>query len=135
MTTPHSKKAMGRSPLRLGFLLIPLVLVCFGLSPAARAACKHDCLTNQNTVLGDDALFSLTSGVNNTAVGFEALFDNTIGAANTAVGYSALLHNDAGTTIPPLVPLRSLATQPEATTRLTALLHWKTTRLATSTRQ
>jgi hypothetical protein len=34
MTTVHLKKSIGRSPLRLTFLLIPLLLVCFGLSPA-----------------------------------------------------------------------------------------------------
>jgi hypothetical protein len=37
MTTLHLRKSIGLSPLRLGFLLIPLVLVCFGLSPAVRA--------------------------------------------------------------------------------------------------
>ena len=32
MTTLHFKKATGRSPVRLSFLLIPLALVCFALS-------------------------------------------------------------------------------------------------------
>jgi hypothetical protein len=96
MTTLHLRKSIDRSPLRLGFFLIPLTLVCFALSPTARAVCQEGCLTNQNTVLGDDALFSLTTGVSNTAIGFDALFSNTDGFGNTAVGASALLHNTSG---------------------------------------
>src|SRR6266480_550326 len=75
MTTLHLRKSIGRSPLRLGFFLIPLVLACFALSPQARAVCQEGCLTNGNTVLGDDALLNNTS-VNNTAIGFNALFFN-----------------------------------------------------------
>src|SRR4029434_4438792 len=37
MTTLHLRQSIGRSPLRLGFLLIPLTLGCFALSPLARA--------------------------------------------------------------------------------------------------
>jgi hypothetical protein len=48
---------------------------------------------NHNTAEGNDALFSLTTGLDNTALGFHALFNNTIGEDNTAVGYNALLHN------------------------------------------
>jgi hypothetical protein len=86
---------MNRSPLR-GFLLIPFALACFALSPQARAVCQEGCLMNQNTVLGDDALLGLTTGVGNTALGFEALFSNTSGGSNTASGYQALFSNTEG---------------------------------------
>jgi hypothetical protein len=72
---------------------IALTLVCFALSPQARAVCQDACLTNNNTVQGDDALISLTTGFDNTAVGFDALFSNTGGSANTAVGSGALAAN------------------------------------------
>jgi hypothetical protein len=46
---------------------------------------------NQNTALGDDALFDLnTTASQNTALGFEALYNNVYGSSNTAVGASAL---------------------------------------------
>jgi hypothetical protein len=73
-----------------------LTAACFGLSPQAQAVCQEDCLTNFNTVLGDDALVSLTTGTNNTAMGFEVLKDNTSGTANTATGNLALLLNTTG---------------------------------------
>jgi Chaperone of endosialidase len=88
---------MNLSPVRLAFLLIPFVLTCFALSPQARAVCQEGCLTNQNTVLGEDALFSLTSGSANTAIGASALFSNTTGAYNTAAGGVALFNNTTGT--------------------------------------
>ena len=39
MTTPRPIKSIGRSPSRLAVFLVPLVLVCFALSPVAQA--KH----------------------------------------------------------------------------------------------
>jgi hypothetical protein len=94
-TTLQLRDLMNRSPLH-SCLLIPLVLAYFALSPQARAVCQRGCLTNQNTVLGDDALFSLTTGIENTATGFQALFSNTIGSDNTANGVSALYSNIDG---------------------------------------
>ena len=82
------------APLR-SFLLIPLAFGCFALSPQAQATCQQGCLTNGNTVLGDDALLTNT-GANNTAVGDQALFNNTTGFWNTAVGFEALLSNTRG---------------------------------------
>jgi Chaperone of endosialidase len=76
-------------------VLIALTLACFGLSPQARAVCQEGCLTNENTVLGDDALLNNT-GFFNTAIGFNALFENTTGNSNTATGYSALGSNTTG---------------------------------------
>jgi hypothetical protein len=101
MKTKHMKtldliKSLGRSPLRLGFLLIPLALAWLALSPAARAVtpAPDGGYPGENTAEGDFALFSLTgNGVRNTAVGFNALFSNTGGGANTAIGDSALTSN------------------------------------------
>src|SRR6266700_6101426 len=76
-------------------VLIALTLAYFALSPQARAVCQEGCLTNQNTVLGDDALLNNT-GANNTAVGFDALLNNTTGFFNTAVGANALNANTVG---------------------------------------
>jgi hypothetical protein len=97
MKTSATINSMNLSPVRLAFLLIPFVLTCFALSPQARAVCQEGCLTNQNTVLGEDALFSLTSGSANTAIGASALFSNTTGAYNTAAGGVALFNNTTGT--------------------------------------
>src|SRR4030095_1276592 len=76
MTTLHLRESIGRSPLRLGFLLIPLALGCFALCPQARAVCQEGCLTGFNTVLGDDALLFNTGG-DNTASGASALLFNS----------------------------------------------------------
>ncbi len=88
-----------------------LAIACFALSPAALAGNPHGSPTptptptpsptpvgdrgNENTAIGDGALFNLTSGVNNTAMGFQALFSDTIGNYNTANGYGALYSNSA----------------------------------------
>jgi hypothetical protein len=71
-------------------------LASFALAPQARAVCQDACLTNQNTVQGDDALFSLTTGFGDTAIGFQALYSNTIGHGNNAIGVQALYSNIDG---------------------------------------
>src|SRR5438132_6642365 len=86
------RNLMNRSPLRRAFLLIPLALGCFALSPQARALCQEGCLTNQNTALGENVLLNNTGG-GNTAGGASALSANTAGYNNTAVGLQALLSN------------------------------------------
>ena len=96
MTTLHSTKSIGGSPLRLALALIPLMFACFALSPQARAVCQDACLTNLNTVQGDNALVNLTSGFGNTANGFQALLNNTNGGGNTASGVNALFSNMTG---------------------------------------
>ena len=101
-------------PFRLVLPLIPILLACFALSPTAYATCQRGCLTDGNTVLGDDALinnsevgssqtalgfqalFSNTQGFNNTATGYQALFNNTLGWDNTAIGNRALYNNTGG---------------------------------------
>src|SRR4029453_11826125 len=77
------------------------VLMCvppasFAFSPQAGGVCQDACLTNNNTVQGDDALISLTTGTDNTAIGFNALQANTTGIDNTALGDVALLSNTTG---------------------------------------
>jgi hypothetical protein len=86
---------MNRSPLR-AFLLIALALGWLTLSPQSRAVCEEGCLTDFNTVLGEDALLNNTTGANNTATGFNALFSNTTGSHNTAIGLVALETNTTG---------------------------------------
>jgi hypothetical protein len=100
MTTPHLRKSMSRSPLRLAFLLIPLTVACFALSPSGQAQLPppppDGGYPGANTAEGDNALFSLTTGINNTAIGFQALFSNTTGSQNTANGVRALGSNTTG---------------------------------------
>jgi hypothetical protein len=94
-TTVGSNNPMNRSSCPLVLLLILLVFACFAFLPQARATCQQGCLTNENTVLGDDALLNNT-GDANTAIGFEALFSNTTGSGNTAHGWSSLHNNTTG---------------------------------------
>jgi len=98
MTTPHSKKTMGRSPSRLALLLIPIVFTCFALVPTAQAVSPppDGGYPGGNTAEGEDALFSLTTGYSNTAIGFDALYRNTTGYQNTAIGVEALFANTEG---------------------------------------
>src|SRR5207302_684991 len=96
MTILHLRNSMNRSPLRFAFLLIPLALAWLALSPGARAVCQDACLTNFNTVQGDDALVNNTTGGLNTADGYQALYFNTTGNNNTASGFWALFANTTG---------------------------------------
>ncbi|PYK30662.1 MAG: hypothetical protein DME58_09015 [Verrucomicrobia bacterium] len=93
MKTLDVTKTIHRSPLRRGFLRIPLVLAWFALFPSAWAA--DGGRPNQNTAEGTGALSSLTSGTDNTAVGFDALYSITDGSEDTATG-SLALANDTG---------------------------------------
>jgi Chaperone of endosialidase len=92
--TSLTRNSMNRTPLR-ALLLIPLTLICFALSPQARAVCQEGCLRNDNTAIGTNALIN-TTGSQNTANGFQALFSNTIGNSNTATGWEALTFNTTG---------------------------------------
>jgi trimeric autotransporter adhesin len=98
MTTIRSIKSIGRSPLRLGFLLIALALACFAVLPTAQAVvpAPDGGYPGNNTAEGEDALSSLTTGTDNTAMGFHALYSNTTGSLNTANGVEALHSNTTG---------------------------------------
>jgi hypothetical protein len=100
-TTVPSKDPMKRSPLRRAFLLISLLLVCFGLSPTVKAALSPEPdggYGNGNTAEGSNALFNLNlaTGHSNTAIGVNTLFRNTGGDSNTATGAGALTDNTNG---------------------------------------
>lgn len=95
MTTLHLKQSIGRSPLRLGFLLFPLTLGCFALSPTARAvapALPGGCPLNTDG--GCHALYDLTTGIGNTAFGSHALAENTDASFSTGIGAGALFFNN-----------------------------------------
>jgi endosialidase-like protein len=94
-TTRQLRNSINRSLLR-AFLLITLILGWLALSPHARAVCQEGCLTNSNTVLGEDALINVTTGSTNTAIGFDALSSTTTGGFNTATGNQALQNNTNG---------------------------------------
>ena len=97
-TTLPLRHSMNRTFCQLILLLSPLALVCFALSPTARATCQEGCdLTKGSTFLGDDALISNT-WFDNTAVGDHALTANTSGGYNTAIGHTALFSNTTGFT-------------------------------------
>ena len=84
-----------RSP--RGLLLIPLILVCFALSPQMQALSPppDGGYPNGNTAEGDSALSGLTGGFYNSAVGFLSLLSNADASFNTGVGAGALLLNTA----------------------------------------
>jgi hypothetical protein len=87
---------------RIAFTTTLLALACFGLSPRAQAVLPppDGGYPNDNTAEGTDALFSLdtspTGGYENTAIGFNALFSLTTGGSNTAIGLKALFSNTTG---------------------------------------
>jgi len=68
------------------------VLVCLTLSPRVQAVVPppDGGYPGNNTAEGQDALLSLTTGVNNTAVGWFSLKSNRNGQLNTAVGAGTL---------------------------------------------
>jgi hypothetical protein len=97
MTTPPFKQTMGRSPSRLGFILITVLLACFALSQRAQGVVPppDGGYPNFTTAEGDHALQVLTLGVGNTGLGTFSLFSVTTGSFNTAVGAGSLDLNTA----------------------------------------
>jgi trimeric autotransporter adhesin len=81
------------------FLLIPLLLTCFALWPAAHALvpAPDGGYPSNNTAEGQDALLSLNlhTGTNNTAVGWRSLKSNVEGDYNTAIGSGTLFATTA----------------------------------------
>ena len=84
-------------PLRRGFLLIPLVLVCFALAPQMQAVSPtpDGCYPGFTTAEGCSALQNLGGGAGNTGVGWFALWADTSGNFNTALGGGTLVLNNA----------------------------------------
>ena len=87
---------INRSPLRCGFFTVTIALCWFALSPPLKAQCPSACGAGGNTAVGDNALDSLTTGINNTAVGKNALTNDTTGQYNVAIGSGALASNTTG---------------------------------------
>jgi hypothetical protein len=75
-----------------------LAMAGFALSPMAQAVvpAPGGGYPGYNTAEGQNALFSLTTGVYNTAVGAFTLFGSTTGSGNTAVGINGLRNNVTG---------------------------------------
>ena len=88
----HSAAQLSRGT--AAFMAVAAIIL-LTLSPSARAVCQDGCFTNNNTILGEDALLNNT-GFDNTAIGFTALRFNATGTENTAVGFDALLANNSG---------------------------------------
>src|SRR5437667_12572507 len=91
MKTTFASIRKSRNPAIGGFLLL-LPLVCFGLSPMAKAVGPDtdDAIPGSNNGEGIGVLVSRTTGVWNTGTGFEALNHLTAGNQNTATGLRAL---------------------------------------------
>lgn len=83
--------------IKLPSLLIPLILVCFGLLPMAQAVspAPDGGYPGGNTAEGQNALLSLITGTYNTAVGVFSLESLTTGKFCTGVGAATLLANTA----------------------------------------
>jgi len=75
--------------------LIVTLIVCLGSLQDTQAVNPppDGGYPNFNTAEGQNALFSLTTGVANAAVGWYSLFSNTDGSFNTALGTGTLLFN------------------------------------------
>ena len=85
-------------PLWRGFLLIPLILVCFAFAPQTRAVvpAPDGCYSNFNTAEGCQALQFIIGGDGNTGLGWRSLFSTTGGDFNTGVGAGTLVLNGQG---------------------------------------
>ena len=96
MITSFIKNSISCAHLLRGASLI--VLASLALLPAVQGALPPPPPGGgygNNTAVGKDALFSLTTGEDNTALGFKTLRENTEGKFNTAIGSGALTDNVA----------------------------------------
>jgi trimeric autotransporter adhesin len=84
---------------RLFIAMSPAVMSCFAFVATTQAVvpAPDGGYPNANTAEGENALFSLTTGMNNTAVGFQTLALNSTGGNNTGLGSHALFSNTTGT--------------------------------------
>src|ERR671919_284584 len=86
-------KTLTKIPIPSFLIALILALACIiGLAPKAQAVVPppDGGYPGNNTAEGQNALLSLTSGVNNTAVGWFSLKSNRNGQLNTAVGAGGL---------------------------------------------
>ena len=88
--------SINRSPLRSGFFTLTVALCWFALSPLLKAQCPSACGAGGNTAVGDNALDSLTTGINNTGVGKDAATGPSTGGYNVAIGSGTLRSNISG---------------------------------------
>jgi uncharacterized coiled-coil protein SlyX len=90
-------------PLWRGFLLIPLILVCFAFAPQTRALVPppDGGYPGFTTAEGQQALQFSTTGIANTGLGWRALFSVATASFNTGVGAGALVldRGDANTAV------------------------------------
>jgi trimeric autotransporter adhesin len=94
-----SRAPFHRSSLRRDFLLSSLVVAlasCVLSLTRVQAECREGCSEDLNTFLGENALFSNTTGISNVAEGNGVLYYNTTGSYNTANGAEALENNQTG---------------------------------------
>src|SRR5438445_13127406 len=83
-------------PLWRGFLLVPLILVCFAFAPQMHAILPppDGGYPNFNTAEGEDALFLTTTASANTGIGWRSLFSDTTARFNTGCGGGTLALNN-----------------------------------------
>ena len=97
--TLPSRNSINCLQLELIFLLMALVFASFAVSPIALAVDPPPGggYPNENTALGDNALFNLPTPYpdGNTALGFDALYNSTA-YQNTAVGDSSMFSDTTG---------------------------------------
>jgi uncharacterized coiled-coil protein SlyX len=90
-------------PLWRGFLLIPLILVCFAFAPQTQALspAPDGGYPGFTTAEGQQALQLSTTGIANTGLGWRALFSVDGASFNTGVGAGALVldRGDANTAV------------------------------------
>ena len=101
MTIQSIRNSINRSlPLWRGFLLIPLILVCFAFAPNAQTAPAPqtpDPISvggSFNTADGVNALINVT-GAANSAFGWNSLVLDTTGNFNTGAGAGTLIFNNS----------------------------------------
>src|SRR6266568_2540914 len=94
----NSMKSLIQFKTTIPALLVPLVLICFGLAPMAQAVDPDTdgTIPGSNNGEGIGVLVSRTTGVWNTGTGFEALSQLTAGNQNTATGLRALISDTNG---------------------------------------
>ena len=114
-TVPHSISRW--LPLRRSLVLIPLVLACFGFSPAMQAVSPppDGGYAGGNTAEGTQALQSLSTGSANTAIGYQSLFIPLLEATTPPKGTSPFGAIPPAPATPPSVIKPSTSTPPAAT--------------------